>query len=140
MRFSRALCIWVWALLLVYSVIRVSGQGISVTSVFVQHDVPWSRVRSIKKSGPLEIVLRDGTVVGSVQFGEALLGEIFGYRTHRRHRRLLQERLDRARRDRLDEVPGSYRKRWVFPAVPVLLAAAGFLLCFSIMFFADVMS
>jgi PH (Pleckstrin Homology) domain-containing protein len=85
------------------SAIRVEPEGLSVRNMFYVTRVPWSQIQDITLSDGLNISLRDGTVVKSIQFGGSVIGAMTGYPTYRKSVRKLQATLRAYRR--LDLAP-----------------------------------
>ena len=72
------------------SFIRVEPGGLVVRNMFYVHTIPWDQVSGIVLGDGLEILLADGEVVESVQFGGSLLGAFTGYPSYRKPLRRLQ--------------------------------------------------
>lgn len=72
------------------SCIRVRPDRLTVRNIFYIHTIPWSQVEAIELDDGLQITLTDGEVVGSIQFGGALIGALTGYPTYRKPVQRLQ--------------------------------------------------
>ena len=75
------LCAFLWALGW-GNALRYSATHVSVTNGIVTSRVAWTDVQRVSGEGGLSIHLADARVLGSVQYGGSLLGEITGYRSY----------------------------------------------------------
>jgi hypothetical protein len=106
------------------SAIRFTDTHVAVTNVLITRTVAWDDVSGVTIGNGLTLQLRDRKSLDSVQFGGSLIGEITGYPSHRRARNILQEALQRARREgtaRTDPVQIATSLTW---RPPLLVAAA----------------
>jgi len=62
-----------------HSAVRLGRDGVIVDNLLVRHVIPCEELAEIGVGGGLVFRLRDGQRVGSVMFGESVIGEILGY-------------------------------------------------------------
>ncbi len=78
------------------SAIRYTATHLSITNLLVTSTVTWQDVAQVSLDEGLHIELRDGREVGSIAFGDSLIGAFTGYATHRRAYKLLRDAHGRA--------------------------------------------
>jgi hypothetical protein len=105
-----------------YSKVVLSGCGMKIVNPFFEHYVPWGEVEEVgSASGGFSVLLKEGREIGSIQYGSSLVGEIFGYRSHRKiveaSRRLMSNFRSRGGCSREEKVD----VRVKFPVVRVFL-------------------
>lgn len=66
------------------SSIRLGRDAVVVRNMLIVHRIPWDCVSEIRLGDGLEIVLSSQKIIGSIQFGQSLLGSITGYPSYRR--------------------------------------------------------
>ncbi|WP_159039566.1 MULTISPECIES: hypothetical protein [unclassified Streptomyces] len=104
---------------------RCTDSHVSSVNLLVTTTVPWADVQKVTLDGALAITLKDGEELGSVAFGGSLLGEMTGYRTHRRAFEELRRTHRKARAARRgDPYRGTVRRKVTFAWRRLLCAIA----------------
>ncbi|MEU6502521.1 hypothetical protein ABZ895_23525 [Streptomyces californicus] len=104
---------------------RCTDSHVSSVNLLVTTTVPWADVQKVTLDGALAITLKDGEELGSVAFGGSLLGEMTGYRTHRRAFEELRSTHRKARASRRgDPYRGTVRRKVTFAWRRLLCAIA----------------
>ncbi|MEU3480106.1 hypothetical protein ACI2LO_09440 [Streptomyces sp. NPDC033754] len=73
------------------STYRYTATHVSTTHFLVTTTVAWRDVAHVDSAAGLALQLRDGTPLGSVAYGDSLLGAFTGYVTHRGAQRILDD-------------------------------------------------
>lgn len=73
------------------STYRYTATHVSTTHFLVTTTVAWRDVAHVDSAAGLALRLRDGTTLGSVAYGDSLLGAFTGYVTHRGAQRILDD-------------------------------------------------
>ena len=110
------------------SSIRIADEALIVCNVFFVHEIPWTGVRDILQNEGIKIVLDDGEIIGSVQFGGSLLGAMTGYPTYKRPTERLKQALEEHREAGRASAGVQKRTYFSFPWV----GAIGWYLFFTI--------
>ncbi|MFI1187137.1 hypothetical protein [Streptomyces californicus] len=104
---------------------RCTDSHVSSVNLLVTTTVPWADVQKVTLDGALAITLKDGEELGSVAFGGSLLGDLAGYRTHRRAFEELRSTHHKARASRRgDPYRGTVRRKVTFAWRRLLWATA----------------
>ena len=73
------------------STYRYTATHVSTTHFLVTTTVAWRDVTCIDNTAGLALELRDGTTLGSVSYGDSLIGAVTGNMTHRRAQSILRD-------------------------------------------------
>jgi hypothetical protein len=109
------------------SAVRVVKSGIIVDNLFGRNYIPWRDVAEIKGDNGLLIVTRSAGRVGSLMYGESLIGTFTGSRQSRAVAIKLKEAQQRAaaaEESAVDEDDQEYRSSVRFQAWPFLASLA----------------
>lgn len=112
-----AIAILLWSITWLSS-IKVESESLVIRNMFFITEVPWSQVQDVRLGNGLEIILRDGTELRSIQFGGSLMGALTGYPTYRKSAKRLQWALrDYSREKSNPALIAERSKRFSFPIV-----------------------